>query len=468
MANSMELVLLADIGSTYTKLLVVDIGSLCVVSKAFGLTTAKQDITIGLRAALDDMEKQTGFTLKDFRHRLACCSAAGGLQMAAIGLVPELTAEAAKRASLGAGARVLKTYSYEMTESDKEDLESQPCDIILLAGGTDGGDRSAIRHNARCLASTSLQVPVIVAGNRIAADEVKEILQTTGKEVIVTENVLPSLKKLNIEPARKAIREVFIDKIIEGKGFEQIQDMLGSILMPTPAAVMEAARLLSGGLEKKDGLGDLVVVDIGGATTDVHSVAEGVPTTPNTVERGLPEPLVKRTVEGDLGLRVSVLSLLEAAGVEHIQKEIDGSEEGLRKKIELLSKQIDYLPASDEDLKLEAALAKAAAEIAMNRHAGFLEKLTTPSGIMYSQTGKDLTRVRYVIGTGGIFAHSPYAEAILKKVCMDPKRPDRLKPTDPKLIIDKQYLLWGMGLLQSYDPKAALKMMKKRIIENEK
>ena len=156
----------------------------------------------------------------------------------------------------------------------------------------------------------------MVAGNKDAADEVEDILLDKGKEVIVTENVLPSLRKLNIDPARRSIRDVFMQKIVQGKGFTQVQEMFGTILMPTPAAVLEAAKLLSEGCRGRPGLGDLLVVDIGGATTDIHSVATGNPTTANTIQRGLPEPKVKRTVEGDLGLRVSAMSLLEAAGVD--------------------------------------------------------------------------------------------------------------------------------------------------------
>ncbi len=460
---TMNLALLADIGSTYTKVLAVDLDDCRVLCRSFGLTTADEDISIGLEEALQGVTAGTGLQLHDFTQRLACSSAAGGLQMAAVGLVPELTAEAARLASLGAGAKVIKTYSYRLNRRDIQDLEERKCDIILLAGGTDGGEQDTIVFNAEKLAESAIRVPIVAAGNREAADEVEDILRRAGKDVYVTDNVLPSLRQLNIDPARKAIRDIFMKRIVYGKGFHKAQDLIGTILMPTPAAVLEAATLLAEGWDDQPGWGDLMVVDIGGATTDIHSVADGKPTTPNAVMRGLPEPKVKRTVEGDLGLRVSAGSLLDAAGPDRVCRLVGGKKEEIQKKVDHLSRKVDFIPASKEDALLEMELAKAAVQIAVNRHAGQLDKLVTPSGAMFIQTGKDLSRVPAVIGTGGIFAHTKDPKTLLNMALFDRDEPHRLKPVNPVLYADRSYIFWGMGLLATMEPTVAMSLLTSEI-----
>ena len=148
------------------------------------------------------------------------------------GLVPELTAEAARQASLGAGAKVLKVYSFQLTEDDiLEILDINP-DIFLLVGGTDGGNVEVILHNAKMLASVAFDFPVIIAGNRTAARECERILQ--GHEVHIVENVMPKFGVLNIEPARLKIREIFLNKIIQAKGLSKAAELINGILMPTP------------------------------------------------------------------------------------------------------------------------------------------------------------------------------------------------------------------------------------------
>ena len=167
----MKAVLLIDFGSTYTKVTAVDLDSERLLGTASAYTTVQTDINEGLENALRELEKQTGRL--DFAKRFACSSAAGGLRMVTSGLVPELTAEAAKRASLGAGAKVVKVYSFELTEEDAAEIENIRPDILLLCGGTDGGNKDCIIGNAKAVAKISADFPVIIAGNRAAATGVQ-------------------------------------------------------------------------------------------------------------------------------------------------------------------------------------------------------------------------------------------------------------------------------------------------------
>ena len=101
--------------------------------------------------------------------------------MVTIGLVRELTAEAARQAALGAGAKLVGTFAYRLTANDMRAIEGLAPDILLLAGGTDGGNSEVVLHNAERLAASPLACPIVVAGNRDIAEDVAAALQAAGK-----------------------------------------------------------------------------------------------------------------------------------------------------------------------------------------------------------------------------------------------------------------------------------------------
>ena len=253
--------LLIDFGSTYTKLRAVDLESLRILGSGQGPSTVMTDITVGMKAALTDLERRMG-RLPTFKYRLASSSAAGGLRMVTVGLVRELTAEAARRAALGAGAKLVGTYAYRLTAGDVQNIRRLSPDIILLSGGTDGGNTEVVLHNAAALAKSGLACPIVYAGNRATAYEAQRLFAPG--TVITTENVMPEFNVLNIEPARAAIRRIFIDRIVHAKGMDRVQAEVDSVLMPTPAAVLEGARLIADGVKGSGGLGPLLVLDPGG------------------------------------------------------------------------------------------------------------------------------------------------------------------------------------------------------------
>ncbi len=459
----MELALLIDFGSTYTKVTAVDVAAAEVIATARGISTVETNILEGLGQALAEIKPHFGGVLPDFTHRLACSSAAGGLRMVAIGLVQELTVEAARQAALGAGARVLGVYAHQLTAGESKQIDDGCPDIILLAGGTDGGNKETILHNAKMLATSQCTATIIVAGNKSAADEVLQILEQAGKDVRLTANVLPELTKLNVEPARDTIRQTFLEKIVEAKGLRRAESYLQRILMPTPAAVLQAAKLLAMGNEEEKGWGDLLIVDIGGATTDVHSIAEGYPTKSGVTYKGLPEPYAKRTVEGDLGMRVSALSLLESIGSRKLAAISGQASQAVIEYINTIHNRIELLPEREEQWKIDTAMAKAATDLAVERHSGTLETMWTPMGAVHVQHGKDLTEVPYLIGTGGVIVKHPNPKEILQGALYKPDQPTVLRPQKAKLMLDKEYILAAIGLLAEVRPTAALRLAKKYI-----
>ena len=456
----MKPVLLIDFGSTYTKLTAVDVESETVLGTASAYTTVQTDINDGLTEGLKKLEAITGKI--SYSETYACSSAAGGLRMITSGLVPELTGEAAKLASLGAGAKVIGIYAFQLTEDDIEEIRDQKPDIFLLVGGTDGGNTECILHNAKMLATLEPRFPIVIAGNRTAARQCQRILE--GHEVYVCPNVMPKFGVLQIEPTQKQIREIFLNRIIQAKGLSKATALLSDIMMPTPSAVLQAMNLLAQGSGNEPGIGELVAVDVGGATTDIYSIADGMPEHMNTVYKGLPEPYAKRTVEGDIGMRYSIQGIVDAAGLNRIAALSGLSENRVTELVAYLRQNTDRVPNGDPELEaLDFALASMAIEEAVRRHAGTIEETYTMMGLTFVQEGKNLTKVKQIVVTGGSLIHTKRTAEIAAHALYSPAQPASLRPKAADVWVDRTYILAAMGLLSSHYPETALRIMKKEL-----
>ena len=447
----------ADFGSTFTKLVAFDMEKEELAARVQAPSSVDTDIMIGLREAFQKLSELISVTGDDIGDTVACSSAAGGLRMLCIGLVPDYTTEAGRLAALGAGAKVIGEYSFELTGFEtKEILELAP-DIILLTGGTDRGNSKVIIHNARMLAAMEdYHGYIVVAGNCDATDEIREIFGADNPKVYYTENVMPKLGKLNLAPVNRAIREIFIRHITEAKGLSAADRMLSGIVMPTPSAVFEAAKLIAFGVPGSAyGFGDLLLVDVGGATTDVYSICDGKPTQDGVEMIGMEEPYAKRTVEGDLGLFHNLETLSAFAEEEHVAIQGD-----LQTVVEQL-RASRSVPTESADAENQLQFSRLAVSLAVNRHAGTCVTEMTPHGISFRQYGKDLSDVETVIGAGGPICFSPDPGFVLEGAVADAAHPQILKPKEPKLLMDSKYILFAIGLLSQTEPEAAFRIVKK-------
>lgn len=455
----MQNCLLIDFGSTYTKLTAVDLTHEVILGTAKSQTTIQSTIMDGFYTAKKELLAHIGRPNITFDEHYACSSARGGFKMVAIGLSPTLTTEAAKRAALGAGTRILKVYSYGLKKQDVDEINELDPDIILLCGGTDGGNKNGIIRDATLLASTSLDIPIVVAGNTQANPDIQALLTEGNKTFYITENVMPQINVLNAHPTRRLLRDIFMKKIVEAKGMETVEKEIGQILMPTPTAVLHAADLLARGTENEPGWDSVIVVDIGGATTDIHSIGDGKPTHPDIRLEGLQEPTEKRTVEGDLGMRYSALSLFESAGKSEFARYLEDSSLDSQQECLKRATHPDMVSLTMKDKQFDDAMAKIAVQKAVERHAGSYRLEPTPSRVITYQTGKDLSHFNAIVGTGGILVHSEASKDIL-----DASRrmghESYLKPISPNLYLDTSYILSAMGLLSDYHPDIALRLLK--------
>lgn len=344
------------------------------------------------------------------------------------GLTSSMTARAAREAALGAGAIVVHTTVGPMDEFDVEDLcEARP-NIVLLAGGVDHGEKRIVVDNARLIASAHLGVPVIYAGNAQARRRVEKVFAEAGEPLTCVSNVFPQVDVLRIDPVRAVIQDVFNNHITAAPGMGGLAQLSTHDILPTPGAVLRATELFT------EAVGDAVVVDVGGATTDVHSVTDGtLEWTSRTVD---PEPRAKRTVEGDLGVFVNARHVAAMTA--------EGEDE------ERLS-NLRAIPATDDESEVTRWLTRRAVEVGMGRHAGAVVELFTPTGKTQIVRGKDLTAVHWVIGTGGALTRVPGGDAILARMCTGAGT--QLMPdAHATILIDRDYRFSALGTIASSYP----------------
>lgn len=447
--------LVAEIGSTTTLVSAFDglADKPRFVGQGMAPTTAHLgDVTLGLKAAIADLQAQLGLNELGWGKLYAASSAAGGLSMSVHGLVYEMTARAAQMAALGAGAVVRQVTAGKMGQYELEALKRLSPNLILLAGGTDYGDRETAVFNARQIAGLRLGIPTLYAGNCAAADEVKAIFASQGQPLEVIENVYPRLDELNIEPARRAIQDLFEIHIVKAPGMAHIRDLVGGTILPTPGAVMEAVRLLH------PVVGDLLAVDIGGATTDVHSAAQGSEEIARIQTQ--PEPFFKRTVEGDLGTYVNAASLAKRIGYAKLDRELGHDSAAL---------MADWppIPQSLEQQQLAARLAKEAGALAIGRHAGKLRRVFLPEGVRRFAEGKDLSQASTLVATGGALTRLALRQEVLAQL-RDLNATGQMlypQPGSLRVLVDQNYLLAALGTLSREQPAAALQLMQASLKE---
>ena len=452
-------VTMIDIGSTFTKGLMIDLRKQSIIKNKLVPTNARKGVQFGFFHLLNLLhEGLDGDHVKKTKI-LVCSSAAGGLKIVVVGLTPRLSVKAGRLISYNAGGKVVGSFSYKLSDKEIEQIDKLKADIILLSGGINGGDEETISHNALKLSKLKTHPFLVIAGNKCVADEVANIFNIAGKPFKVTENVLPEINILNVEPAKDTIRNIFYEKIVFAKGLERVTKIADNKVVPTPSAVLSAVKLLSEGTDTRPGVGSLILIDIGGATTDVHSIGH-TKHKPGLFVRGLPEPYLKRTVEGDLGLRISAKSLLERGQEAFPNNQF----EELSNYAKFVEKKTDYIPNNPGHKVFDVELAKLAIKLSFSRHCGFLKSFYTPNGEIAILEGKDLSAVKTVIGTGGIFSEDSYKKALmLKGAFSNIGDKGLLKPRDPTYLADSNYIFWAMGLLSNIDPNLAYDLLIKSI-----
>lgn len=456
---SVHPVVCVDFGSTFTKAALVDLDTGELLATASGPTTLPDeagngDVLDGYDACLAALAAQDPRAVD--AEVLACSSAGGGLRIAVVGNEELVTAEAGRRVALSSGGKVVHVLSGGLDTVKLAELRAAEPDVVLLVGGTDGGNAEVLEADAACLARTPWPGPVVVAGNVESQPLVADLLTGSGTPHVLADNVVPKIGVLAPDSARRAIREIFLTHVIGGKHLSSRTDARGRTFTEmvrgaTPDVVLTGVELLARGLDEEHrGAGDVVVVDVGGATTDVHSVVELDPEDSGLAREVVATTPVTRTVEGDLGMRWSAISTVEAAG----RDDLHAAAVRRRARPEMLPNS-----AAEQDADLE--IAAAAVRIALERHAGRSKVVVSPEGRVVERSGKDLREVDLLVGSGGVLRHGgPDAvRRVLLPATGDAFEGGWQLPRDPAVVVDHDYVLAAAGLLAESHPLAAHRLV---------
>ncbi|CAN5478866.1 methylaspartate mutase accessory protein GlmL [soil metagenome] len=430
-----------DVGSTYTKASLIDSAAGAVCDRGQVATTLRSDVWDGVREVRDQLAARDPQTppANDRERVRICSSAGGGLRLAVVGFERVVSAEAGRWVALSAGARIVHICDGDLGSGDIDSLRGSAPDLILLVGGTDGGNSSTLLRNAQTLADASLPSAMVVAGNREVQDTAVRIVTCAGGVALLADNVLPAIGQIAPASARATIRAAFLQHVIGGKELSRHADFAAGVRAPTPDAVLDGVSVLRDVADE-----DVMVIDVGGATTDVYSAimpqGEDALLAKEVVAR-LP---LARTVEADLGMRHSAPGVLQAATREGLLS--DDSTDLVRWADEVAG-SADVLPGTDAGRSLDLRLAAHAALLAARRHG----RPSAPGG-----SPRPLSDVGVLIGSGGVLRHAPQAaaRATLRGVVSDIGGGWR-PPDQARLVVDTAYLLGGIGLLAEDWPHVA-------------
>ncbi|MCC6687257.1 MAG: glutamate mutase L [Fimbriimonadaceae bacterium] len=494
MAQDIKRIVATDCGSTTTKAILIERnpqGDYRLVARGEAPTTVEkpfEDVTVGVLNAMTELEEITGEEVpesegfKKGRRSLikdnhvykllkegqvvdtrsndlegadiyvSTSSAGGGLQMMVAGVVKEMSAESAERAALGAGAILMDTLAINDGRKEFQKVERlrqlRP-DIILMSGGTDGGTRSHLIEMAEVVRRADpkprfgdMKLPLIFAGNIEVREEVAEVL---GKDIAVkmVDNLRPTMDRENLDPARDEIHELFLEHVMQqAPGYNKLLEWASEEVMATPNAVGKLMKAYA----DQEGI-NVLGVDIGGATTDVFSVFQGI---------------YNRTVSANLGMSYSICNVLKETGIDNIVRWLPFNIDPKDVRNRLRNKMIrpTTIPQAYEDLLIEHAVSREALRLAFNHHKSLARSLTGTAqqrdvGQIFDQVQSGDTLIKMmdlnmVIGSGGVLSHAPLrAQSAL--MMMDAYQPEGVT----MLTVDSIFMMPHLGVLSEHFYEAA-------------
>ncbi len=472
--QDLNVILATDCGSTTTKaILIQKLGDeYRQTYRGEAPTTVEapfEDVTRGVLNAIQEVEELSGRTILDGERiitpaqaenaetgvdiYISTSSAGGGLQLMVAGVVQSMSAESAQRCALGAGAIVMDVLASNDGRPSYEKIERirhlRP-DMILLAGGTDGGTVSHVVEIAEYISAAEprprlgmgYQLPIIYAGNTDVQGQIQTILGDKAA-LSITDNIRPVLERENLMPARHAIHDLFLEHVMaQAPGYKKLIDWAGAPIIPTPAAVGMIIETLA----RRADL-NVIGVDIGGATTDVFSVFQEV---------------FNRTVSANLGMSYSVSNVVAEAGLDNIRRWLPFAfdEQSLRNQIKNKMIRPTTIPQTVTDLQIEQALAREALRLALEQHKqlavglkGVQQERSVSDAFLQTASGQsliDMSALDVIIGSGGILSHAPRrAQAMLMLI-------DAYEPLGiTQLAVDSIFMMPHLGVLSTIHEQAA-------------
>ncbi|MEE9129154.1 MAG: glutamate mutase L [Phycisphaerales bacterium] len=473
--DKVKVILATDCGSTTTKAILIQLvdGEYRQTHRGEAPTTVEKpfaDVTMGVINSVTEVAELADRRLVDDQGRIiqpatetegcdlyiSTSSAGGGLQMMVAGVVAQMTAASAKRAALGAGAIVMDVIAANDKRRPHEQIqrirELRP-DMILVSGGTDGGNTTLVVQIAELIAPAKPQprfgseftLPLIFAGNKDAAPLVAKTFDES-IDLTIVENLRPTLEQENLGPARDAIHDMFLEHVMaHAPGYDKLMGWTDAPIMPTPAAVGNILQTIA---QRQDI--NVVGVDIGGATTDVFSVFEKT---------------FNRTVSANLGMSYSISNVCAETGMANILRWVhfDMDERELRNRVKNKMIRPTTIPHTKEALIFEQAVAREALRLAYFQHKEFATTLKgvqqqrtigdTFSQEIGGQTIVDNMKLDLLVASGGVLSHAPRMHQTAT-LLIDAFEPEGFTT----LAKDSIFMMPHLGVLAQVHPQASLEV----------
>jgi uncharacterized protein (TIGR01319 family) len=475
--DDVKVILATDCGSTTTKAILIEKvdGEYRLRVRGEAPTTVEapiEDVTRGVLNAISEVEELSGRTILDGEEIIrpadgargvdlyvSTSSAGGGLQVTVVGLVRRMTAESAQRAALGAGAIVMDTLALDDGRLPHERIarlrQLRP-DMILISGGVDGGEVRKVVEMAELVAAASpkarlgahYELPVIYAGNADAREAIgRELSDRTA--LTVTDNLRPTMDSENLQPARAKIQDLFLEHVMaQAPGYDRLMPLTDADIMPTPAAVGALIETVA----KQRGI-NVLGVDIGGATTDVFSVFDGI---------------FNRTVSANLGMSYSVSNVLAEAGIDNVLRWVTAGYDPEYLGQQIRNKMIrpTTVPALLRSLKAEQGIAREALRLSLEQHRllatglkGVQQQRDISDAFRTAGTGQslvDMMALDLIIGSGGVLSHAPRrVQAALMMI-------DAFAPEGfTQLAVDSIFMMPQLGVLAEVHPQASAQVFER-------
>ena len=426
-----------------------------------------EDVTMGVQNAVREVEELTGHRILALDGSgiavpydgkmgvdLYCTtsSAGGGLQMMVAGLIKMMTAESANRAALGAGAIVMDVIARDDGRQPYQKIQrirSLRPDMILLAGGTDGGATEHVIELVELIKAAeprprlgiAFKLPIVYAGNKNLRPQVEKLIG--GQFALdMVENLRPVLEVENTEPARRAVHELFMEHVMShAPGYTKLMKWTDVDIMPTPAGEGMAMQLIASSYKE-----NVLGVGLGGATTNVYSVMDG---------------RFVRSVSANLGMSYSVTNVMKEAGIRNIMRWIPFKLDEEDVSSRLMNKMIrpTTIPQTLEDLIVEHSVAREALRLGLEHHKTIATRL---KGIQVQRTIADIFEqaleetyikmmdIDIIAGTGGLLSHAPRRIQPMY-ILTDAWQPEGIT----KMFQDSVFMMPHLGVLSTVHREAA-------------
>ncbi len=406
------------------------------VAQGYAPTTIAQgNVGRGIFAAVEELEQSSSYGT-DTCEVFANSSAAGGLLVTVHGLTYDLTAKAVKEACYGTGALIKKITAGDLSEYDIDEIEEINPKLIVLAGGVDYAAKETILNNALKLSAMDIGAPVVYAGNSALRRAVENIFHRTGIEIATVENIFQDVDKFNVKTLSMRLRDLFFKHVIYAQGIERLKALSNHSIIPTPKAVLRAAEIFA------QVAGDALVIDAGATTTDIISVINGNKTFVDANENSVSH--LKQTIEGDLGVFTNAQNIIEI------------SEDASRKN---KTEEIAAIPSTSSQKEMAKWLCGKAIDLSLNRHIAAPSDIFTPSAKKIAVKDKDLSAIKFIVGTGGALTRIEGAKETLSSVCTGAGKCSMLSDS-AQILIDSDYLFSALGTISVEYPELVRNTLK--------